>query len=127
MPMLLIPNYLAKSSIEGYGVFTAVDIPEGKITWCFNPLIDVMIRGDEISDLPVHVKGFLKTYAVCDKDGNYHTGIDNDRFINHSLDPNIMQGTIANICFAIKDIPANTEMTQNYIIDFPYDREVDSF
>lgn len=112
--MLVIDTYLDKSSIEGIGVFAAEDIPKGTILWEFNPLFDSIIREDEITDLPRHIQKWLYYHSWQDADGHYRVGIDNDKFINHSLDPNSRFSKESYTWAALRDIKKGEELTEDY-------------
>ncbi len=113
--MLLIDTYLDKSPIHGLGVFAAEDVSKGTIVWEFNPIFDSVIRKDEIADLPRHALEYLFIYAWQNTDGDFCIGIDNDKYANHSPDPNSRYLKESNTWVAVRDIKKGEELTDNYI------------
>lgn len=112
--MLLTDTYVDKSNIHGLGLFSNEDVLKGTILWVFNPVIDHIIRKDEIADLPEHTQDWIKTRAWEDGDGHYRIGIDNDKFINHSSDPNSGFFPDAYVWIALRDIKKGEEITEDY-------------
>ena len=112
--MLTIETYLDKSPIHGIGVFATENVPEGTIIWTFNPLMDSVIRKDEMGDAPEHVRTFLEKYSWTDNDAHWHVGIDNDKFINHSDDPNTGFLPVPYVFIALRDIQKDEEITEDY-------------
>lgn len=132
--MFLVPTYVAQSSIDGFGVFTSVDIPKSAIVWRFDPAFDRTYSADEISAFPESVREFIAKCGFLDKRKNrYFLGGDYDIFTNHSDSPaliedeNDVQGKTDMLStprlVAARDIAANEELTQNY---FEYDDTVDA-
>ena len=116
--MLRVKTYLDRSSIQGIGVFANEDIPCGTVVWEFNPAIDRQITSYE--QLTLHMygheldKAYMKKYAYLDKqtDRLILSG-DNDRFTNHSNNPNTRPNDAGNM-IAVRDIKINEEITANY-------------
>lgn len=118
--MLRVKTYLDKSNVEGIGLFAGEDILKGTIIWEFTPDIDI--------DLPMHGNPtkleteFLQKYAYFDKQlHNWILPADDDRFINHSENPNtepLLDGSMV----ASRDIKKGEEMTCDYYaIDYDAD------
>lgn len=116
--MLLVKTYLDKSSIEGIGVFADEEIKEGTITWELNPYLDKILVGFTAN--PIESK-FIEKYSFKDKQtGKLILSMDNDRFTNHSEDPNtgpLRDGRM----IALRDILKGEEITSNY-----YDIDMDT-
>ena len=108
--MLVTSTYIDKSPIHGIGLFAAESASKGTILWEFNPIIDRVISKDELADLPKPVQEWLVRYA-WQEDGHLHIGIDNDKFINHSSDPN---GGGDDPFIALRDIEVGEEITADY-------------
>lgn len=121
--MLMVKTYLKESTIPeaGLGLFAGQDIKKGTITWKFfrgfDQKLELKIR-DSLSDA---AKAQFDTYTYNRVRGNesYHVLCgDNERFINHSDTPNILEGDILeegeNVSVAIRDIKKGEELFCNY-------------
>ena len=110
--MLLVKTYLDKSPIHGIGLFAAEDIPIGeKIATYdlqFNPIIKIS------PTLSKQALLFVKKYGV-NRDGFmwYRMYLDDERFMNHSDDPNTIQIGM-DVCIAKVLIKEGEEITCNY-------------
>jgi hypothetical protein len=51
-PMLIIPTYLEKSAIHGFGVHAKQAIPKGTKVWSYHPVFDIRISPEEFAKLP---------------------------------------------------------------------------
>ncbi|MBO0750220.1 MAG: SET domain-containing protein-lysine N-methyltransferase, partial [Porphyrobacter sp.] len=113
--MLLIPNYVGPSAIEGVGVFAAAPVAKGAVIWTLDKRFDQVLSAAEIEALGEEQRRFVERY------GYPHTTrpeltileLDNGRFMNHSNDPNT-QFTDPVIGWAIRDIAEGEEITCNY-------------
>ena len=113
--MLLIPNFVGPSAIEGVGVFAAGPIAKGTIIWTLNERFDKVLSAGDIAELGPEQRNFVERY------GYPHTlkpeltvlELDNGRFMNHSDQPNT-QFTDPEIGWAIRDIAEGEEITANY-------------
>lgn len=115
--MLLINTTVKKSNIHGNGLFTLEDIKKGQIVWKFDPIFDKIWSISQVDGFPEHIKNFIYTYGWLDKEdkNNWRLSVDNERFVNHSDNPNL--NTLNSDCFcaiANIDIKNGTELTQNY-------------
>jgi SET domain-containing protein len=115
----LIKNYLAKSKIHGLGLFADENIKKGRIIWKFNPFIDILIPKKAMNQLPRVAQEFIMEYGWLSKiSENYLICSDNDRFINHSSNPNLniivdeKEPEVMSI--ANRDISKGEEITVNY-------------
>ncbi len=115
--MILIDTEVRDTlSKRGMGLFSKEFIPKGTIIWEFNRLIDKEIPYEEIENLPNSVKVFLKKYGYVEKS----TGIClfdgmNDRFMNHSRDPNVIfDDSPRGVGIAAVDIKVGDEITCDY-------------
>jgi uncharacterized protein len=88
--MLLVPTYVAPSSIQGLGLFAAEAISAGEALWRFEPEIDVVIPFERVERLPAAFRAFLDRYAYTSHDipGGVVVSCDHAKFMNHSEDPN---------------------------------------
>ena len=113
--MLLIPNFVGPSAIEGVGVFAAGPIAKGTVIWTLNERFDHVLSAADIAELGPEQRNFVERY------GYPHTlkpemtvlELDNGRFMNHSDDPNT-EFTDPAIGWAIRDIAEGEEITANY-------------
>lgn len=110
--MFRVPTYLARSSIHGIGVFTAVDIPSGTVVWDFDADVDWRLTPDELDEFPEPFRSRLRHYCYLEKDGLYVLCGDNARYMNHSVDPNCDdRGPVTT---AKRRIAAGEELTCDY-------------
>lgn len=113
--MLLVPNFVGPSAIEGVGVFAARPIAKGTAIWTLDERFDHVLSAADIAELGPEQRQFVERY------GYPHTlkpeltilELDNGRFMNHSDDPNTDFTDPAVGC-AIRDIAEGEEITANY-------------
>ncbi len=122
--MLIIPTVVQKSSIEGLGLFTTVNIQKGQLIWRYDPVIDLHLSFDFVENHSseemrrlVHCYG----YVLRDDPTHWVYNCDNGRFFNHVPSP------LANTAdtpgshaegvetsYALRDIQAGEELTCDY-------------
>jgi hypothetical protein len=116
--VLLVPTSIRQSQIHGLGLFAEKDIPAGTIIWRFEPLVDRLISESELDRLPQHVAAYVEIYSEFFPDlGVLVLSGDNDRYTNHSDDPNtevVLPNGPEALVRAIRDIPAGEEITCDY-------------
>lgn len=98
--------YLARSPIDGQGVFARCDIPAGRgVIECRGVLLDRSEVTDNMRAMQVGPNTYL-----AEEPGN--PGLDD--FLNHSCDPNVafLDGSL--ILYARRDIPASDEIVFDY-------------
>jgi SET domain-containing protein len=110
--MLLFSNYIMYSEIDGFGLFTAQDIPEGQEVWKFNPLIDKYLTEEEVKTLPGHFQKLITKYGVSGDRKKVMLSLDNNKFTNHSIRPNVIK--VEERIVAARNIAEDEEITQNY-------------
>ncbi len=113
--MLLINTYVAKSDIEGVGVFAAEAIKRGRLIWHLEPSFDRLIHRSFLESAPSHLREFFTRYAYplhSDPDMLVFE-VDNGRFMNHQDLPNTEYKEIVR-GYALRDIAAGEELTCNY-------------
>lgn len=118
--MLLVPTTVRQSPIHGLGLFAEEDIPAGTILWRFEPLVDRVIPEAELDRLPGHVASYIEVYSEFFPElGVLVLSGDNDRYTNHSDDPNteviLPNGPEAHVR-ARRDIRAGEEITCDYTV-----------
>ncbi len=123
--MLMVKTKVQKSTIPdaGLGLFADEFIKKGTVTWRFCPGFDQILYEDDLLRLSEASRAqFLKYTYKSLEDGHYVSCGDDDRFINHSEEPNIIEGeTEVNsepFSIAARDINPGEELFCNY---FDYD------
>lgn len=113
--MFIINTYIAKSDIEGVGVFTAEDLAKGQVISKFEPEFDRLVPTEDYLNAPPHLKALLDRYAFPhpEKPELIVYEVDNSRFMNHSETPNTDYSDFA-AGRALHDIRAGEELTCNY-------------
>ena len=113
--MLLIPTYVAPSSIEGVGVFADQPIAAGTLIWRLDPALDRLIPKDEVAKLEPLFQRFVERYSYpYPHDPNLLiVELDNGRFMNHADAPNT-RFSDPDAGYTLRDIAAGEELTCNY-------------
>ena len=113
--MLLIPTYVAPSSIEGVGVFADQPIAAGTLIWRLDPALDRLIPRDEVAKLEPLFQRFVERYSYpYPHDPNLLiVELDNGRFMNHADAPNT-RFSDPDSGYTLRDIAAGEELTCNY-------------
>lgn len=96
----------------GLGVFATEFIPKGTIVWAQDPL-DREITPAEMEQLDQALRDRVLTYCYRNRVGHFVLSWDNNRFINHSFNPNCMM-TPYRIELAVRDIQPGEELTNDY-------------
>lgn len=125
--MLMVKTKLGPSKIHGTGLFADQFIPKGTMTWRFAPGFDLKIEHDNLLRLSETARKIFWNYAYVDKSNNHYIlCFDDERFINHSGNPNIIQKRVGREIegreIAARDIQHGEELTVNYY-DFDKDAE----
>jgi SET domain-containing protein len=111
--MLMCKNKLAPSDIHGLGVFTEEFIPKGEVIWEWHEGIDRCVSPSVVDALPTNCQQIFKRYSWVEH-GSYIICIDNEKYINHSDNPNCVFTPDGNKAIAARDIKSGEEITQNY-------------
>src|SRR5688572_31015792 len=103
--MLLIPNYVGPSAIEGVGVFAAAPNAKRTVIWSFDERFDHVLSPADIAALGEEQRSFVERYGYSHSTRPELTilELDNGRFMNHSDDPNT-EFTDPQIGWTIRDI-----------------------
>lgn len=126
--MLMVKTYIGPSTIPGagLGLFAAEFIPKGTTTWRFCPNFDLILEEDDLLRLSEPARKQFLNYCYFDKNTKHFILCgDDERFINHSTEPNITQSKgdeTEGIEIAGRDIEAGEELFCNYF-DFDEDAE----
>lgn len=112
--MLRVQTRVAVSSVHGMGLFADVDIPQGTITWQYDPKFDSGFTVDQLNTLPAVAKQFLLYYTYFDPSlDKFVLCCDNQRYINHSQKKaNVISTPTQDV--AARDIRAGEELLSNY-------------
>ena len=111
--MLRVKTRLGLSRVDGVGLFADQFIAKGTVTWKYDPNFDVKWTEKQAKRLPQWTKDQFSKYSYFDFDQNcYILCIDDQRFINHSIDPNILSTPSADV--AGRDIQPGEELFCNY-------------
>ena len=117
--MLLVKTSVGPSNISGLGLFADQFIEKGTIIWQLSEPLDLVLAKELVQNLPLLAKQtFLKHGYFSKKLEKYILSFDNDRFTNHSEDPNVLEGEVMvggeTVTVAVKDILAGEEITCDY-------------
>lgn len=118
--MLLVPSYVAPSTINGYGCFAADGVRKGSVVWRYEPLVDITIDQEAYSAMSHALRACLAKYGWRSGDVRYLAG-DNARFINHQAFPNLVEDPATGDMIAASDIQLAEELTENYSYDDDFD------
>lgn len=113
--MMMVRCYVAKSRIEGLGVFTDEDIVAGQLVWQFSEMFDILVSNAALAEAPGHVREFYERYAYEVTSFPGHMALDGDdgRFMNHEDTPNLDFSTPGR-AVAARDIARGEELTCDY-------------
>ena len=116
--MMLVKTKVAPSRIQGLGLLAAEFIPKGTKTWEFVRGFDLEFKPEQVKAFPLSVQKFIDTYSyISPKTGNYILAVDDERFTNHSDNPNtgsveVPDGEDYDI--GARDIQESEEITTDY-------------
>ncbi|MEK6749913.1 MAG: SET domain-containing protein [Pseudomonadota bacterium] len=112
--MIIVPTYLEKSPVHGFGVFAAEFIPKGAKVWEFNPTFDIRFTEEEFERLPPSVKKEIEIHLYQPEQGGllyYESTM--GKFMNHSREPNV-DFTDTGFGWATRDIKQGEELSCDY-------------
>jgi uncharacterized protein len=116
--MLKIKTYLDKSPVSGIGIFAGEDIPEGKIIWEFNPLVDFVYSSKEWNNLTRGISSESLQHVLrytYKSNGKYYLCVDSAQFMNHADDScNVGNNSENDTMFARRNIKRGEELLCNY-------------
>ncbi len=110
--MLTVKTYIAQSAIHGTGLFAGQDLAKGETIWTYQAGFDLLYTPAQVAALPPLVQEFLDTYGFSFR-GHVCLSADNDRFTNHSDQPNVFPGS-GETWVAGRAIGKGEELTTNY-------------
>ena len=108
--MLKVKTKLKESSIHGIGLFADEFIAKGTLIFQEDDFT-IKIKKEDLSSMDDLKIEYVKKYCYL-RDGIYHCSMDNDRFTNHSEEPNVFETETET--YAAKDILPDEEITTNY-------------
>lgn len=113
--MMVVPNYVGPSSIEGVGVFAAEHITAGTAIWMLDERFDRLFLPGDIAAMDQLHRDYVERYGYphMERPGITVVEFDHGKFMNHSESPNT-DFTDPNVGWAIRDIAAGEEMTCDY-------------
>lgn len=112
--MLTKRTIVKESPIAGLGLFADEKIGKGELVWIFHPSIDKEVSIDDWDDIPSYCKNYIISHSwVCNFTGKRFMSFDNDRFTNHSKDPNISEDEAGNMV-ANREIEKGEEIVCDY-------------
>ncbi|MFA6095555.1 MAG: SET domain-containing protein [Candidatus Paceibacterota bacterium] len=119
--MLMVKTRIGPSRIKGagLGLFAAESISKGTTTWRFMPDLDLIVPEDVLLQLSEPARAQFLNYCYVDKfTKHFILCFDDERFINHSDDPNIVQSKagdeVEGIEIAARDIEEGEELYCDY-------------
>jgi SET domain-containing protein len=124
--VLIVPTYLEKSPIHGFGVFARTRVEKGARVWEFHEKLDIKLTPAEFDRLPLAVKEELKLHMYePERGGTFHYEATMGKYMNHSRSPNV-DFSVTGIGVATRDIEEGEELTCDYRdfmsnwADYPY-------
>lgn len=113
--MMIVPNYVGPSEIEGVGVFAAAPIAAGTPIWSLDERFDHLLSVADLAALPELQRHFVSRYGYphMTRPGLIVVEFDNGRFMNHSEAPNT-DFSDPSMGWALRDIGEGEELTCNY-------------
>jgi len=116
--MFLIPTYVDRSPVHGYGVFCALPIPADTTIWEFVDGVDLRLSEDDLDQLPPTVRDTFRSYCYREESGSYVLCGDSAKFMNHSTNPTCDDNGL--VTRVLRPLPAGAELTCDYRA-FDYD------
>ncbi|MFA7386372.1 MAG: SET domain-containing protein [Thiohalobacteraceae bacterium] len=112
--MLIVPTYLDKSAIHGFGVYAKVFIPKGTKAWSFHPIFDIRISPDEFAKLPRSSQEEIEIHMYePEAGGNLYYETTMGKYMNHSREPNV-DFSVVYEGWTTRDIQAGEELNCDY-------------
>lgn len=112
--MLLVKCEARPSTIHGLGLFAAEDIVMGSAVARWTDGVDYRLTEAAFAAIPTDLRRFLWTYVWTGPDGMIYGTADSGRFTNSSKAPNLRWDEETKTSYALTDIAAGTELTEDY-------------
>jgi hypothetical protein len=119
--MLMVKTYIGPSKIKGagLGLFAAEFIPKGTTTWRFMPGLDLIVPEDILLQLSEAARAQFLNYCYVDKfTKHFILCFDDERFINHSDHPNIIQSKVGNEIEGIEIAAQDIKKDEEFLCDY---------
>lgn len=117
--MLRVKTIVKEIPGKGLGLFADQDIPAGTVTWQYDEMLDPSYTENQVASMTEVAREWFMVYAYFDHSrSRYVLCADNERFINHSENPNIKATPDDEV--AARDIKRGEEMTNDYT-DYEHD------
>ena len=115
----MVKTTIGQSKTHGIGLFAAEDIPKSTVTWRFMPGLDLIVPEDILLQMSEPARMRFLNYCYVDKfTKHFILCFDDERFINHSKKPNIIQSKVGNevegVEIAARDIKKGEELLCDY-------------
>lgn len=113
--MLLVDACKGRSEIHGFGLIAQTYIAKGTVIWRFQQGFDVVLTEEQFQKLSGIAQQQVLYYAYYN-DTRKHLVLssDDDRFTNHSDNPNTALDSDNHSGIAIRDIQMHEEITWDY-------------
>ena len=113
--MMIVPNFVGPSAIEGVGIFASAPIHKGAVIWTLDDRYDLLLTAEDIEAMDPLQRDFVDRYGYphVTRPGLTVVEYDNGRFMNHSEEPNT-DFTDPMMGYATRNIAAGEEITCNY-------------
>ncbi len=112
--MIIVPTFLDKSSIHGFGIFSTEFIAKGTKIWEYDPRFDITFSEQEFETLPPSVKKEVEIHCYQPEPGGpvfYESTM--GKYMNHSRKPNVDFQSVG-VGMATRDIQPGEELTCDY-------------
>jgi SET domain-containing protein len=112
--MIVVPTFLNKSEIHGFGVFAKEFIPKGSKVWEFHPTFDIRFTEEEFEALPPATRQEVEIHLYQPEPGGllfYESTM--GKYMNHDREPNVDFSAVG-VGVATRDIQPNEELTCDY-------------
>ncbi len=112
--MIKVKTKIGLSKISGIGLFADQFIPQGTVTWEYDPRFDTSFTEEDVRQMSEAAQTQFWKYAYFDKDlQKYVLCFDDQRFINHTSSGHNIQSTPRQDT-AARDIEEGEELLCNY-------------
>jgi len=112
--MILVRAEARPSEIHGLGLFASEDIAAGTPVARWTDGRDYRLTTSAFEQLPLELRKFLWIYVWTGPDGLIYGTADAGRFTNSSKTPNLRWDQETLTSYALFDIAAGTELTEDY-------------
>jgi SET domain-containing protein len=112
--MIIVPTYLNKSEIHGFGVFAKTFIPQGAKVWEFHPTFDITFTEEQFESLPPATRAEIEVHLYQPEPGGllyYESTM--GKYMNHCREPNVDFSEVG-AGWATRDIQPGEELTCDY-------------